>query len=134
MILVPTHVIPGQDREGSQGQARQNEPAAHLQIQVRHPIADDCVTDDSNSWSLIRRNPLWPSKTARLSSIPSTTILLALTAILAGLCTPAGAQIYTSFDAFSSGATFPYQMDVDGSISVITSRRTAHTSRLLIPW
>jgi hypothetical protein len=57
-----------------------------------------------------------PSKTAPLTSIPLTTILLALAAILAGLCTRAGAQTYTSFDAFPSGPTFSYEMDSSGRI------------------
>jgi len=81
-----------------------------------------------------------PSKTIPLTSIPLTSILVTLAAILAGICVPASAQTYISFDAFSSGLTFPYEMDssgrivgrssggdfvrnTDGSISVLGGRR-----------
>lgn len=56
-----------------------------------------------------------PSKTP-LTSIPLTLILVALAAIFAGICVPASAQTYISFDAFSSGPTFPYEMDSSGRI------------------
>jgi hypothetical protein len=45
-----------------------------------------------------------------------TSILFALAAIIAAICTPVSAQTYTSFDAFSSGPTFPYGMDSSGRI------------------
>jgi len=60
-----------------------------------------------------------------------TSILLALAAIVAGLCAPASAQTYTSFDAFPNTHTFPYEMDSSGRIVGTGTQNGAPTQDFL---
>jgi len=71
------------------------------------------------------------SKTIPLTSVPLTSILLALAAIVAGLCAPASAQTYTSFDAFPNTHTFPYEMDSSGRIVGTGTQNGAPTQDFL---
>jgi hypothetical protein len=71
------------------------------------------------------------SKTIPLISVPLTLILLALAAIVAGICAPASAQTYTSFDAFPNTHTFPYEMDSAGRIVGTGAQNGAPTQDFL---
>jgi len=71
------------------------------------------------------------SKTILLTSVPLTLILLALSAIVTGICAPASAQTYTSFDAFPNTHTFPYEMDSSGRIVGTGAQNGAPTQGFL---